>query len=133
MRQFADLMTSSWGNLTVMNMTKLKKVLMGVAALAALALGGAAIAGATGGGNDSDAQLTGSAAGRAGAAAVKAVGGGTVQTIEASDESGSTYEVKVENAGKSYEVQLDKAFAVTKKSLDDDAAGAGDGETNDDK
>ena len=125
-------------------MQKIKKVLMGVAALAALALGGAAIANATGGGESSDAPdqaVTGTASQKAGGAARQAVGGGTVVSVERSDEGDSTYEVKVANGGKVHEVQVDDAYHATGQKLDDDQPGAqheqgdqgdGDGETNDD-
>lgn len=109
-------------------MQSIKKVLMGVAALAALAFGGAQIAGATGGGSgDSnaakdghDAPLTGSTAERAKAAALKSTGGGTVESAEASDEDGSAYEVKVDANGKVLEIQLDKSFKILSSKADDD-------------
>jgi uncharacterized membrane protein YkoI len=119
-------------------MNKVKKVLAGIAALAALALGGAAIANATGGdGSDQpDVAVSGSTASQAGDAARSALGGGDVVSVESSDEGGAAvYEVKVKQDGKVTEVQLDKSFAVTAQKPDDDAhesGGAGDGETDDD-
>jgi hypothetical protein len=123
-------------------MNPIKKVSLTIAGLVALALGGGAIANATSGGdtekNDGpDAAVTGSAASKAGSAALAAVGSGKVVSVEGSDEGGSKYEVKVDSAGKITEVQLDKGFTVTSQKADDDQAesndkGDGDGETNDD-
>jgi uncharacterized membrane protein YkoI len=117
-----------------------KKVLIGVLALAALALGGAALAGATsgnGGGDRADEQVSGAAASHAGAAAARAVGGGDVISVERSDEGGkAVYEVKVKHGGTVIEVNLDRAYGVTAQQVDDDQGGAdrsdGDGETDDD-
>lgn len=125
-------------------MTRIKKLAMGIAALAALALGGSAIAGAqsNGGGGTSDTPdqaVTGAPAKRAGAAAVKAAGGGTVRSVERSDEGGTAaYEVKVRRAGKTIEVTETAGYAVVKQAADDDQGdesdrGDGDGETNDDQ
>lgn len=121
---------------------------MTVGALAALALGGAVIANATGGGSSSSANtephdsadqaVTGSAATNAGAAARTAVGGGKVVSVEGTDEGGAAvYEVKIDSSGKVTEVQLDKSFGVVAQKADDDKSeskdtGEGDGETNDD-
>jgi len=125
-------------------MGKLKKVLMGVLAVAALGLGGAALAGATSGngnGNDNPKgwvkMVSRADASQAGAAATKAVGGGQVVSVERSDEGGgAVYEVKVSHSGTVTEVNLDKAFAVTARQADDDHGATeksdGDGETNDD-
>jgi uncharacterized membrane protein YkoI len=119
-----------------------KKLLMALAALAALAFGGAAIANATGANGDGDgetnddgpdATLVHSSAGdRAAGAATTSLGGGKVVSVEKSDEGGAAvYEVKVDQGGKITEVQVGKDFAVTSKKADDDQ-GDGDGETNDD-
>jgi uncharacterized membrane protein YkoI len=137
-------------------MRTLKKVLMGVLAIAALGFGGAALAGATSGNGDSDngndradEPVSGAAASQAGAAASKAVGGGDVISVERSDEGGkAVYEVKVKHAGTVSEVNLDRAYGVTAQKVDDDQGGAdenegggatdddgnaqGDGETDDD-
>lgn len=126
-------------------MNALKKVLMGVLAVAALGLGGAALAGATSGSGSSsgaeqesaDEQVGGTTADKAGAAATKAVGGGSVLSVERSDEGGkAAYEVKVNKSGTVTEVNLDSSFGVTAQQVDDDQGGAetsdGDGETDDD-
>jgi hypothetical protein len=121
-------------------MSTLKKFLMGFAAVAALALGGAALAGATANNGDGDgekaddgpdAALTGAPAAKAGRAATAAVGGGKVVSVERSDEGGSVYEVKVAKAGTTTEVQLDKAYAVTSQAADDDQGHADERETGD--
>jgi hypothetical protein len=132
-------------------LAKVKKVAAGVAALAALAAGGAAIAGATGGGaeeNDGsdapDQVVTGVQAQKAGKAAAREVGGGSVRSIERSDEDGNAYyEVKVvDEKGNVQEVQVDRGFNATGSKPDDDAQeagdnvddnGDGDGETADDQ
>lgn len=122
-------------------MQKIKKVTMGVAALAALAFGGAQIAGAASGStagsstgeqsHGGDAAVTGAAAGKAKAAAIKAVGGGTAQDVRTENEGSAIYEVEVVNGGKTTEVLLDKAFAVVKQQADDkNGNGDRDGDAN---
>jgi uncharacterized membrane protein YkoI len=137
-------------------MQAFKKLLMAIAALGALAFGGAQIAGATGGSNDTstkqvqsvqdkgdgdgeqaDDVVTGAAAGKASAAAVKAVGGGTAKSVEQADEGGkAVYEVKVDKAGTITEVTLASDYSVVQQQADDDQGhqdqGDGDGETQDD-
>jgi uncharacterized membrane protein YkoI len=84
-------------------------ILAGLAALAALALGGAAIANATGvtGGDDDGPALSSSEAARAGAAALRATGGGTVQASERDNEKGATFEVEVRKPdGSTVDVRL---------------------------
>jgi hypothetical protein len=103
-------------------MKMLKKVLMGVAALAAFAAGGAAIANATAGSSSDppDAAVTGADATRAGASATKALGGGDVVSVERSDEGGgAVFEVKVRQAGTITEVQVDDGFGVTAQKPED--------------
>ena len=137
------------------SMNTIKKLIMALAALAALAVGGATIANATGSGsgksantaadsetNDdgADASLAGTPNGdKAAKAATDKLGGGKVVSVEKSDEDGgAVYEVKVDKAGTVTEVQVDKAFDVTAAKADDDQGdehgdqGDGDGETNDD-
>jgi uncharacterized membrane protein YkoI len=123
-------------------MSTLKKVLAGLAALAALALGGAAIAGATSGGDEQsdapDVAVSGADASSAGDAARAALGGGKVVSVEGSDEGGAAvYEVKVDQNGKVTEIQLDEGFSVVARQADDDQPGShdqgdGDGEADDD-
>ena len=94
---------------------RLRKILLGMGALAAFALGGAALAGATGG-DDSDGPdqaLTGSTLERASAAALRATGGGTVNEAERDSEGGATFEVEVTREdGSTVDVRLDEAFEV---------------------
>ena len=123
---------------------KLKGVLIATGVVAVLATGGAAIAGATGGGNGSDpadkgeneTPITGSALDRASQVALEEVGSGKVTQTEAGDEEGA-YEVEVTQAdGSQVDVHLDKNFAVLDAKADKADSGQeksdGDGETNDD-
>ena len=99
---------------------KLKGVIIGVAAIAALAIGGTAIAGAAGGGDDngSDKAITGTALDKASAAALKATGGGKVTQTEVNDEE-SYYEVEVTRGdGSQVDVQLDKSFHLVGQKVD---------------
>jgi uncharacterized membrane protein YkoI len=111
--------------------SKMKKVVLGVLALAALALGGAAIAGATGGDDDgSERAITGTALDRASAAALQETGGGKVTGTEAGDEEGA-YEVEVTRAdGSQVDVHLDKGFNVLNQ-VDDGDSGEQDGPADD--
>jgi uncharacterized membrane protein YkoI len=127
--------------------TRAKKVLAGIAALAALAFGGAALAQAGGGGSSPDQQssapaasqpaaeqgestapensaadpskpINGGALEQAKAAALDATGGGRVTGTEVRDEEGY-YEVQVKkNDGSQVDVHLDSAFNVTDQSAD---------------
>jgi hypothetical protein len=117
-----------------------KKMAAGVAALAALALGGSAIANAatsastktsttptsppgipsrpafpahgTAAHEDAEKAVTGAAAAKAQAVAVKSVGGGTAGAVT-TDFTGNGYEVTVKKSdGSTVEVHLNSAFAV---------------------
>jgi uncharacterized membrane protein YkoI len=111
---------------------KIKGVAAALAVVAALAVGGAAIAGATGGGSDQQAEqgesdaneagdgqsFTGSALDKASAAALQETGGGTVTETEAGDEE-SSYEVEVTRAdGSQVDVHLDDQFNVVNAESD---------------
>jgi uncharacterized membrane protein YkoI len=126
---------------------KIKRGLAAVAALAALALGGAAIAGAAGGSQQAsaggsqqaseptpeqsaepaasqeanegpDRSIGGSALDQASASALKYTGGGQVTDTEVGDEE-SYYEVEVtRDDGSQVDVQLDRNFAVVGASAD---------------
>lgn len=110
-------------------MDRLRKIGAAVAALAALALGGAAIAGATGGGDGSErgdggGKLSGGTAQRAGDAALKATGGGTLGQMERDGEKGATYEVEVKRTdGSQVDVRLDGNFGLV--AIDGDREDAG--------
>jgi uncharacterized membrane protein YkoI len=86
-------------------------VVASIAALVALALGGAAIANARQG--DDGAKLTGATLSRASAAALKATGGGEVNETEYDSEQGATYEVEVTKLnGSTVDVRLDDSYEV---------------------
>ena len=88
-------------------------IVAGIAAAAALVLGGAAIAGSQGVGpfGDDEASLTGPAADSARAAALRITGGGTTNAVERDSEHGATYEVEVTKPnGKTVDVYLDASY-----------------------
>ena len=104
-------------------MTKFKKTLLIVAGLVALALGGAALAGAAPGGDNENA-LTGSTLDRASKAAVAETGGGRVTGSERDSENGATYEVEVtKDGGGQVDVRLDDQFKVVAAEPDHEDAG----------
>jgi uncharacterized membrane protein YkoI len=92
---------------------KLRRTLLVAGSIGLLAGGGAAIAGATGGGNDdADQPITGSELDRAKAAALEQTGGGQVTATEIRDEEGY-YEVEVRRGdGSQVDVHLDRNFNV---------------------
>ena len=105
------------------------------AAIAALGAGGAGIAYGVGG--DSDEQVTGPDAERAKAAALDAVGGGTVTEAEYQEAGGAgLYEVEVRRAdGSEVEVHVGGDFEPVGIAADDDTGSAEDddaGEAEDD-
>ncbi|MDQ3644375.1 MAG: PepSY domain-containing protein [Actinomycetota bacterium] len=104
---------------------------MGIAALAALALGGAALAQAGDSGTPSngsqvqeraddsdrgesgDESVTGPGADEAKAAALKVTGGGTANSVERDGENGAVWEVEVTNPdGDTVDVRLDEGYDV---------------------
>jgi uncharacterized membrane protein YkoI len=109
---------------------KLKGMLIAVGAIAALAVGGATIAGATGGGDDdgSERAISGTALDRASQAALAATGGGKVTETESGDEE-SYYEVEVTRPdGSQVDVQLDRDFQVVGQETDREDSDDGSGE-----
>lgn len=121
----------------------IKKTLAGVAGIAALALGGSALAGAatsntstttpgtsaaptqqarpnfpvhdTAAHEDAEKPVTGAAATKAKAAAVKSIGSGSTAGEVTTDFTGNGYEVTVTKAdGSKTEVHLDSSFTVMK-------------------
>ena len=81
----------------------------GIALTGIVVAGGVAIA--TGG--DDGPSVTGPQADKATAAALKATGGGTANSVERDTENGATWEVEVTPAdGKTVDVLLDENFAV---------------------
>jgi uncharacterized membrane protein YkoI len=98
----------------------MKRMLIALAAIAALGVGGTAIAGAAGGGDDNgtDKAITGTALDQASAAALKATGGGKVTETEVNDEE-SYYEVEVTRGdGSQVDVQLDRGFHLVGQKAD---------------
>jgi hypothetical protein len=107
-------------------MTRLRKVLIGILALAALGLGGAAIAAATGG----DSEGSGTVPEVAKQAALKATGGGTLGESERDGEKGATYEVEVTRPdGKQVDVRLADDLSVV--AIDSDSEDGGEGADGD--
>ena len=95
---------------------KPKRVVLAVAAIGGLALGGAAIAGATGG--DDSKPISGDALQHASRVALEHTGGGQVTATEVRDEEGY-YEVEVKrDDGSQVDVHLDQDFKVTDASPD---------------
>ena len=96
--------------------------------IAALAVGGVAIAGAADGDDDgSERPIGGAALDRASAAALDHTGGGRVTETEVGDEE-SYYEVEVtRDDGSQVDVQLDRDFEVVGSEGDDDRGGEDDG------
>jgi uncharacterized membrane protein YkoI len=101
---------------------KLKGALITGTVIAALAVGGVAIAGAAGGDDDDGGEraIGGAALDRASAAALDHTGGGRVTETETGDEE-SYYEVEVtRDDGSQVDVQLDRDFQVVGSEGDDD-------------
>jgi hypothetical protein len=102
---------------------KLQRTLLASTAIVAVALGGTAIARATGDDErDGDEHVTDRAVvQRASAAALRAAGGGTVNEVEVADEGDRGYEVGVRRGdGSGVEVHLDTRFATVSVAADDD-------------
>jgi hypothetical protein len=110
---------------------RLIMIVTGIAAVAALMLGGVAIAGSQGVGplGDDEASLSGPAADRATSAALRITGGGTANAVERDSEHGATYEVEVTKPnGKTVDVYLDASYnlvSVDGDSEENDDGGAG--------
>ena len=103
------------------------KLLLVGASVAALAAGGAGVAVATSGGEDSaegpDKPIAGSALDRASRAALDHTGGGQVTETETGDEE-SYYEVEVTlDDGSQVDVQLDRDFNVVGDETDTEEDG----------
>ncbi len=107
-------------------MSRVKAALITGGAIVALGAGGAAIAGATGAGDDgSGTPITGAALDRAKAAALEHTGGGQVTATEIRDEEGY-YEVEVEKTdGSQVDVHLDRQFNLVDSSADGSEADSG--------
>jgi hypothetical protein len=106
---------------------KLKLALITGAVIAALGVGGVAIAGGVGDDDGSERPIGGAALDRASAAALDHTGGGRVTETEVGDEE-SYYEVEVtRDDGSQVDVQLDRDFEVVGSEGDDDRGGGDDG------
>ena len=92
---------------------KIKAGLIATPVVAALAFGGVAIAGGVADDEASERPIPAGQKDRAGAAALKHVGGGEVTATEVGDEEG-LYEVEVTRpGGGEVDVHLDRDFTVT--------------------
>jgi uncharacterized membrane protein YkoI len=99
------------------------KLIVGTAIVGAAAGGIGFATAATAGGGDDSHNVTGSGADRATAAALKATGGGTANSVELDNENGATWEVEVTKpSGKTVDVRLDDAFKVV--VIEGDSEGA---------
>jgi Peptidase propeptide and YPEB domain len=115
------------------SMTRNRRILVGALAAGVLAVGaGAGIAQAVGGGSEE--PVTGPAAEQAKAAALDAVGGGTVLEIEKQDGDGAgVYEVEVRRPdGSTVEIHLDHQFQPVGSAPDDDSGAGSDDESGED-
>jgi hypothetical protein len=102
-----------------MKTTKLrsKRVLLATTAAVVVALGAGGAVWATAANADADVQ--GADRDRAGNAATRAVGGGTVLDVETSDDPGEAYEVEVRKTdGTEVDVALDKDLKVITQAAD---------------
>ena len=101
---------------------RILKISVGVVSALLLALGGAAIARATGAFDDGDAGINGPAANRAKAAALRITGGGTANAVERDSKAGATYEVEVTRKdGTTVDVRLDESFGLVTIDGDSEA------------
>ena len=100
---------------------KIKGMLIVTGVLAVVAVGGAAIAGASGDddANENDTAITGPALDKAKAAALDHTGGGKVTGTEVNDEEGK-YEVEVTGSNGTVDVHLNKDFQVLSEVGDKD-------------
>jgi hypothetical protein len=88
-------------------------IVTGVVAVLVLALGGAAIARATGAFDDGEGNLSGPQADNAKAGALRITGGGKVNAVERDSEKGATYEVEVTRKdGSTVDVRLDASYKL---------------------
>jgi hypothetical protein len=101
-------------------------IVTGLVAVVVLALGGAAIARATGAFDDDEGNLRGPQADSAKAAALRITGGGTVNAVERDSEKGATYEVEVTRKdGSTVDVRLDASYKLV--VVDGDSEGSDSG------
>ena len=109
-----------------------KLAFVGIAALAVAGAGTGVAVATNGGGDDSEAPITGAALEQAEAAALEHTGGGRVTETEVGDEE-SYYEVEVTlDDGSQIDVQLDEEFNVVGDERDEVDDDIGEGEGDDD-
>lgn len=105
---------------------RVKKSLAGIAVLAALGVGGAALVQASG--DDDEGTATGPGADAAKSAALKIIKGGDVNAVERDDEKGATWEVEVTKPdGSTVDVRLGRSYELVAVDGDDE-----DGDADDD-
>jgi hypothetical protein len=120
--------SSTFPSVRAMERRHITKIGVGAAAAVVLALGGTAVARATGAFDDGDAQLTGLQAKRATAAALRVTGGGRANAVERDSEDGATYEVEVRRGdGSTVDVRLDETFRLVTIEGDSESGDSGDG------
>ncbi|HYZ19299.1 MAG TPA: PepSY domain-containing protein [Gaiellaceae bacterium] len=101
-------------------------IIAGLVAVLALALGGVAIAGATGAFDD-EGNLSGPQADQAKAVALRITHGGKVNAVERDSEKGATYEVEVTRPdGKTVDVRLDASYKLVAVDGDSEGQDSGD-------
>ena len=89
----------------------INKTVAGIAALAAIGLGGATIVQASG--EEGEKSVTGAQADTAKAAALNITKGGKVNAVERDSENGGTWEVEVTKTdGATVDVRLDETFGL---------------------
>ena len=99
----------------------IKKTVAGIATLAALGLGGAAIVQASG--EEDEKSVTGAQADKARSAALKVTKGGTVNAVERDGENGGTWEVEVTKTdGATVDVRLDEKFGLVVVDSDSESS-----------
>ena len=69
--------------------------------------------------DDDERPVSAEQVGRAGEAAVRAAGGGGVESVSRSDDAGEAYEVEVSQRGREIDVALDEEFGVVSSTSDD--------------
>ena len=101
----------------------IKRTLAGIAALAALGLGGAAYVQASG--SDDEGSASGPGAAAASAAALKVTKGGEVNAVERDSEKGATWEVEVTRPdGSTVDVRLGATYELVAVDGDTEDGGA---------
>ena len=110
---------------------RFKGTIIAATAIAALAAGGVAVAGAVGDDDATDRPISGQRLQQASAAALAHTGGGKVTETEVGDEEGA-FEVEVARAdGSQVDVHLDADFHVLGSAGDHDGSAADDGAGDD--